>query len=89
MINKCNYLINILSIRKKNKFLMPLVKILFSYNCKMMKFISEIGLNYNNNSNLCYELIKQSKLSGVDIVKFQLGWGGKQNEINYLDYERL
>lgn len=55
----------------------------------MMQFISEIGLNYNNNFNLCYELIKQSKLSGADIVKFQLGWKGKQNEINYLDYARL
>ena len=68
---------------------MFLVKILFSYNCTIIQFISETGLNYNNNFNLCYELIKQSKLSGVDIVKFQLGWKEKQNEINYLDYERL
>ncbi len=54
-----------------------------------MQFISEIGLNYNNNFNLCYELIKQSKFSGADIVKFQLGWKGKPDEINFLDFERL
>jgi len=54
-----------------------------------MIFISEIGLNYNNNFNLCYELIKQSKLSGADFVKFQLGWRGKPDEINFFDYERI
>ena len=54
-----------------------------------MQFISEIGLNYNNNFSLCYELIKQSKISGANIVKFQLGWKGKPDEINYLDFERL
>ncbi|WP_440931797.1 N-acetylneuraminate synthase family protein [Candidatus Pelagibacter sp.] len=54
-----------------------------------MIFISEIGLNYNNNFNLCYELIKQSKLSGADIAKFQLGWRGKPEEINFLDQNRI
>ena len=54
-----------------------------------MQFISEIGLNYNNDFSLCYELIKQSKISGANIVKFQLGWKGKPDEINYLDFERL
>ena len=48
-------------------------------------FISEIGMNYNGNIDLCYELIKQSKLSGADFVKFQLGWRDKKNEINYID----
>ena len=54
-----------------------------------MIFISEIGLNYNNNFNLCNELIKQSKLSGADIAKFQLGWKGKPEEINFLDQNRI
>ena len=31
-----------------------------------MIFISEIGMNYNGNFNLCYELIKQSKYAGAD-----------------------
>ena len=39
-----------------------------------MIFISEIGMNYNGNINLCYELIKLSKYSGANIVKFQIGW---------------
>ena len=54
-----------------------------------MIFISEIGLNHNGNFNLCYELIKQSKLSGADIAKFQLGCKSKKNEINYLDRDRV
>ena len=54
-----------------------------------MIFVSEIGLNHNGNFNLCYELIKQSKLSGADIAKFQLGWRGKKNEINYMDKNRI
>tara|TARA_B100000029_G_scaffold205904_1_gene203725 strand:+ start:1272 stop:1958 length:687 start_codon:yes stop_codon:yes gene_type:complete len=54
-----------------------------------MKFISEIGLNHNGNFSLCYELIKKSKISGADIAKFQLGWRGKKDEINYLNKERV
>ena len=53
-----------------------------------MIFVSEIGLNHNGNFNLCYELIKQSKMAGADIAKFQLGWRGKKNEINYFDKNR-
>tara|TARA_Y100000741_G_scaffold344620_2_gene309384 strand:+ start:3053 stop:3757 length:705 start_codon:yes stop_codon:yes gene_type:complete len=52
-------------------------------------FISEIGMNHNGNLDLCYELIKQSKLSGADIVKFQLGWRDKVNEINRIDRKRI
>ena len=48
-------------------------------------FISEIGMNHNGNFDLCYELIKQSKLSGADIVKFQLGWRDKKGEINQIN----
>lgn len=49
-----------------------------------MIFIAEIGLNHNGNFNLCYEMIKQAKISGADIVKFQLGWRAKKGEINYI-----
>ena len=50
-----------------------------------MIFIAEIGMNHNGNFNLCYELIKQAKLSGADIAKFQLGWRDKKGEINQMD----
>ena len=54
-----------------------------------MKFIAEIGMNYNGNFNLCYELIKQAKYSGADIAKFQLGWRDKPGEINQLDNKKV
>jgi N,N'-diacetyllegionaminate synthase len=54
-----------------------------------MIFIAEIGLNYNGNLNLAYEMIRQAKLSGAHIAKFQLGWRGKEGEINFLDFESL
>jgi len=46
-----------------------------------MKFISEIGMNYNGNFSLIYELVKQSKLAGADICKFQLGWRDKPEKL--------
>ena len=52
-----------------------------------IKFIAEVGMNHNGNFSLCYELIKQAKLSGADIVKFQLGWREKKGEINKIDKE--
>ena len=52
-------------------------------------FISEVGMNHNGNLDLSYELIKQSKFSGADIVKFQLGWRDKPNEINVIDEKRI
>lgn len=54
-----------------------------------MEIIAEIGLNHNGNFDLCYELIKQSKYAGADIVKFQLGWKSKEGELNYLNEERV
>jgi len=54
-----------------------------------MTFIAEIGLNHNGNHNLCYELIRQAKLSGADIAKFQLGWRAGEGEMNALDEEML
>ena len=41
---------------------------------KKIIFIAEIGMNDNRNFSLCFELIKQAKLAGADIVKFPLGW---------------
>ena len=52
-----------------------------------IKFIAEEGMNHNGNFSLCYELIKQAKLSSADIVKFQLGWREKKGEINKIDKE--
>ena len=54
-----------------------------------MIFIAEIGMNYNSNFSLIYELIKQAKLSGASICKFQLGWRDKPGEINELDLEKV
>lgn len=54
-----------------------------------MKFIAEIGLNYNGHFNLCYELIRQAKYAGADIAKFQLGWRCKEDEMNFLDEARI
>jgi sialic acid synthase SpsE len=54
-----------------------------------MIFIAEIGLNYNGNFPLCYELIRQAKYAGADIVKFQLGWRDGPDEINQLDKDKL
>jgi len=52
-----------------------------------MLFIAEIGLNHNGNFDLAYELIRQAKASGADIVKFQLGWRDKPGELNHITYE--
>lgn len=54
-----------------------------------MLFIAEIGMNHNGNFNLAYELIKQAKLAGADIAKFQLGWRDKPGEINQITPEIL
>lgn len=54
-----------------------------------MIYIAEIGMNYNGNFGLCYELIKQAKLSGANIAKFQLGWRDGPNEINQLDLQKV
>src|ERR1051325_11978723 len=48
-------------------------------------FVAEIGMNYDANIDLAYELIRQAKLAGADIAKFQFGWRDKPGEINYID----
>ena len=52
-------------------------------------FIAEIGMNYNKNFALAAELIKQAKLSGADIAKFQLGWRDQPGELNYITKEDI
>ena len=54
-----------------------------------MLFIAEIGLNHNGNLDLVFELIKQAKYSGANIVKFQLGWRSKEGEMNHINLEYL
>lgn len=54
-----------------------------------MIFIAEVGMNHNGNFGLIPELIKQAKLSGADIVKFQLGWRDGPNEINRLGEKEI
>jgi len=54
-----------------------------------MLFIAEIGMNHNGNWDLAYELIKQAKLCGADIAKFQLGWREGEGEINRIDLDIL
>lgn len=54
-----------------------------------MIFIAEIGMNHNGNFGLIPELIKQAKLSGADIAKFQLGWRDGPNEINRLGEKEI
>ena len=56
---------------------------------KELIFIAEIGLNHNGNFDLCFELIKQAKVAGANIVKFQLGWRDKPNEMNQFDKKRI
>jgi N,N'-diacetyllegionaminate synthase len=50
-----------------------------------MLFIAEIGLNHNGNFDLACEMMRQAKLAGADIAKFQLGWRDKPDEMNHLD----
>lgn len=54
-----------------------------------MLFIAEIGLNYNGNIHLAFEMMRQVKAAGADIAKFQLGWRDKPGEINCLNEEDL
>lgn len=52
-------------------------------------FVAEIGMNADGNFDLNYELIRQAKWAGANIAKFQVGWRGGKDEINFMDEERL
>jgi len=49
-----------------------------------MKIVAEIGLNYDNNLDLLYELIRQAKFAGADAVKLQFGWKSEPDQINHI-----
>lgn len=51
-----------------------------------MLFVAEIGLNHEGNFDLALELIRQAKISGADVAKFQLGWRDKPDEINNITH---
>lgn len=53
-----------------------------------MLFVAEIGLNHDGNFDLAYELIRQAKLCGADIAKFQFGWRNRPDDINHIDVGR-
>lgn len=53
-----------------------------------MEIVAEIGLNHDGNFNLIFEMVRAAKLAGADAVKFQFGWKGKKEEINYIDIDR-
>lgn len=50
--------------------------------------VAEIGMNHDGNFDLAYELIRQAKMAGADIAKFQFGWRCKPGEINQIDEQR-
>ncbi len=54
----------------------------------MTVLVAEIGMNHDGNFDLAHELIRQAKLAGADIAKFQLGWRHKPDEINHITLER-
>lgn len=53
-----------------------------------MLFVAEIGLNHDGNFDLAHELVRQAKLSGADIAKFQFGWRDGPDGINRIDPAR-
>lgn len=53
-----------------------------------MIICAEVGLNHDGNFDLAYELIRQAKRAGADIAKFQLGWRGRPEEMNFIDANR-
>jgi N,N'-diacetyllegionaminate synthase len=53
-----------------------------------MEVIAEIGMNHEGNFDLAYELIRQAKLAGADVAKFQFGWRDQPGEMNQIDSAR-
>ena len=53
-----------------------------------MILVAEIGLNHDGNFDLACELIRQARLAGADVAKFQFGWRCQPNEINHIDAEQ-
>lgn len=54
----------------------------------MTLFVAEIGLNHNGSFDLARELVREAKLAGADIAKFQFGWRDGEGEMNQIDLDR-
>ncbi len=52
---------------------------------KQMVLVAEIGLNHDGNFDLAYELIRQARMAGAELAKFQFGWRCNPGEINQID----
>ncbi|MEM1349732.1 MAG: N-acetylneuraminate synthase family protein [Myxococcota bacterium] len=52
-----------------------------------MLIVAEIGMNHDGNFDVAYELVRQAKLAGADIAKFQFGWRYTEGEINHITPE--
>jgi len=52
-----------------------------------MLYVAEIGLNYDGDIDLAYELIRRAKLSGADVAKFQFGWRDEPGDVNCINEE--
>lgn len=50
-----------------------------------MLLSAEIGLNHDGDFTRAREMIRQAKLAGADIAKFQFGWRGDPDEMNHID----
>jgi len=48
-----------------------------------MIFVAEIGSNHKGIKSLAFEMIRQAKLAGADVAKFQLGHAGPEDKIRY------
>lgn len=53
-----------------------------------MKFVAEIGLNHDGSFDLACELVRQARLAGADVAKFQFGWRGNPGELNHFERDR-
>lgn len=50
-----------------------------------MLLVAEIGLNHDGHWDRAREMIRQAKLAGADIAKFQFGWRSGPGELNAMD----
>jgi len=50
----------------------------------MLTLTAEIGLNHDGNWDRAFELIRQAKLAGADVAKFQFGWRHERGGVNHI-----
>lgn len=51
-------------------------------------FVAEIGVCHDGNFDLAYEMIRQAKMAGADVAKFQFGWRDDPDGINQISPQR-